>query len=56
MQYLGKKGMHALLESSRLLISEKPATSTVFHIVNIKNPDNMPYSTLVRDFRVIFTN
>ena len=37
--------LHALLESPRLLISEKPATNTVFYVINIKK---IPPTCLIR--------
>ena len=36
--------MPNLIEPPRLLISEKPATNTVFYVIDIKTPSNfMPY-------------
>ena len=40
--------LHALLEPPRLLISEKPATNTVFYVININNsPPTWPYLNLL---------
>ena len=43
--------LHALLEPPRLLISEKPATNTVFYVVNIEKiptfPKNIEMLTIV---------
>jgi hypothetical protein len=51
--------LHALLEPPRLLISEKPATNTVFYVMNMKKIQTaclIRTSTLIRDFRVLFSD